>query len=78
MLNLTAVFVQNAPIFASKPHFLDADPGYRDNVTGLVPDRSIHDSNLDIEPITGQLYIFILGILVREGLKPQVSCTSLS
>ena len=54
LLNLTAVFEENAPVFASKPHFLDADPSYRNNVTGLEPDRSLHDSYLDVEPITGQ------------------------
>ena len=53
LLNLTAVFEENAPVFASKPHFLDAAPGYQDNVTGMEPDRSLHDSYLDVEPITG-------------------------
>ena len=46
-------------MFASKPHFLDADPSYRDNVTGMKPNRDLHDSYLDVEPITGQLpYIY--------------------
>jgi lysosome membrane protein 2 len=53
LLNLTAVFEENAPVFASKPHFLDADKGYLNNVTGMDPVRSLHDSNLDVEPITG-------------------------
>jgi lysosome membrane protein 2 len=55
VLNLTAVFEENAPVFASKPHFLDADPGYRENVTGLKPNRALHDSYLDVEPITGHV-----------------------
>ena len=38
-------------MFASKPHFLDADPDYLKNVTGLHPNRSIHDSYLVIEPV---------------------------
>ena len=54
LLNLTAVFEENAPVFASKPHFLDADKGYLNNVTGMDPVRSLHDSNLDVEPITGE------------------------
>lgn len=54
VLNLTAVFPQNVPIFASKPHFLDADPVYREEVSGLHPDPAKHDSYLDIEPLTGR------------------------
>ena len=45
------LFSQDAPVFASKPHFLDADPDYLKNVTGLHPNRSIHDSYLVIEPV---------------------------
>ena len=55
VLNLTAVFEENAPVFASKPHFLDADPSYLDHIMGLNPEASLHDSYLDVEPITGQL-----------------------
>ncbi|KJE93581.1 hypothetical protein CAOG_04346 [Capsaspora owczarzaki ATCC 30864] len=44
-----------APVFASKPHFLDGDEIYRTNVLGLHPVREWHDTNLDIEPITGAL-----------------------
>ena len=54
VLNLSAVFEENAPVFASKPHFLDADKSYRENVIGMDPVRSLHDSYLDVEPITGE------------------------
>jgi lysosome membrane protein 2 len=53
VLNLTTVFPMNAPVFASKPHFLDADPLFLANLTGLSPNRTLHDSYLDIEPNTG-------------------------
>ena len=53
VLNLTAVYPENLPFFISKPHFLDADPGYRENVSGMHPNRSKHDSFLDIDPLTG-------------------------
>ena len=43
----------DAPVFASKPHFLDADPAFLHNVTGLSPDRAKHDSYLDVEPVGG-------------------------
>ena len=54
VLNLTSVFPENAPVFASKPHFLDAFAGYWANVSGMDPDRYLHDSHLDVEPITGE------------------------
>ena len=53
VLNLTAVSPNNVPLFASKPHFLDGDPDYGENVTGLEPNRSLHNSFLNVEPLTG-------------------------
>lgn len=53
VLNLTAVLPSNTPVFASKPHFLDADPGYIANVSGMHPNRSEHDSYWNVEPTTG-------------------------
>jgi len=53
VLNLTAVFPENLPIFVSKPHFLDADQSYLQGVNGLHPIRSIHDSFFEVEPLTG-------------------------
>eukprot|EP01117_Protostelium_nocturnum_P012466 TRINITY_DN459_c1_g1_i1.p1 TRINITY_DN459_c1_g1~~TRINITY_DN459_c1_g1_i1.p1 ORF type:complete len:497 (+),score=126.34 TRINITY_DN459_c1_g1_i1:1875-3365(+) len=50
--NLTNVF-QGTPIFLSSPHFLDADPFYLSQVDGLQPNRSLHETSLDIDPITG-------------------------
>ena len=41
------------PIFGSKPHFLDGDPELREKVQGLHPNRSLHDIEVDVEPITG-------------------------
>merc|ERR1719326_2555282 len=51
-MNLTSV--QSAPIFVSKPHFLDADEYYINNVHGLTPpDRKKHDIFLQVEPKSG-------------------------
>ena len=47
----------NLPIFVSKPHFLDADPIVSRNIIGLKPNRSKHDSYVNVEPLTG----FVLG-----------------
>lgn len=41
-----------APLFISKPHFLDTD-GTASSVSGLSPDRELHDLYVDVEPTTG-------------------------
>ena len=48
-----SVAQQGAPVFISKPHFLDCGPGAVREVTGLAPDRAKHDTFLDVEPSTG-------------------------
>ena len=42
-----------SPAYASKPHFLDGDPALLLNVSGLSPNRDLHDLFVDIEPTTG-------------------------
>ena len=42
------------PVYGSKPHFLDGDPGLLDSIVGIKPpDREKHDSIFDVNPITG-------------------------
>lgn len=53
VLDMSLVVPANVPIFASKPHFLHADPLFRREVIGMNPDPAIHDSYLAVEPITG-------------------------
>ena len=48
-----SVAQQGAPVFISKPHFLDCGLGAKREVTGLAPDRARHDTFLDVEPSTG-------------------------
>ena len=38
-----------APIYASLPHFLDADEYYLEQVDGLKPNRSLHEFYVDVE-----------------------------
>lgn len=38
-----------APIYASLPHFLDADEYYLEQVDGLKPNRSLHEFYIDVE-----------------------------
>lgn len=44
---------ENAPIYASFPHFYLADPSYRDAVTGMNPDYEKHRFRLAVEPTSG-------------------------
>ncbi|XP_061399050.1 protein peste-like [Musca vetustissima] len=41
------------PILISKPHFMDADPFYADQVEGIAPNRTAHETYLILEPRTG-------------------------
>ncbi|XP_037957700.1 protein croquemort isoform X2 [Teleopsis dalmanni] len=43
----------NAPIYASFPHFYLADPSYIDAVSGMNPDPEKHQFMLSVEPFTG-------------------------
>lgn len=42
----------DAPVFVSKPHFLDADKSYLDGVIGLHPNLSTDDAFLEVEPVS--------------------------
>mmetsp|Transcript_9558 Transcript_9558/g.17942 ORF Transcript_9558/g.17942 Transcript_9558/m.17942 type:complete len:704 (-) Transcript_9558:163-2274(-) len=53
MENLT--LAGGLPLFASKPHFLDAASSLQTAVSGTNARREIHDTFLDIEPNTGML-----------------------
>lgn len=43
----------NAPAFISMPHFYLADESYRENITGMSPDKKKHEIQIAIEPKTG-------------------------
>lgn len=68
-----------APVFISKPHFLDADPYYASRVAGMQPNRSLHDENLMIEPMSGvamqvvqrgQLNLYVTASLLYPNIAP--------
>eukprot|EP00056_Hartaetosiga_gracilis_P000951 m.41493 g.41493 ORF g.41493 m.41493 type:complete len:545 (+) comp10430_c0_seq2:30-1664(+) len=71
VLNLTNAI--GGPAFASKPHFLDADPVYLQMVDGLAPpNRTLHDTTIDVEPYTGSSFRIHDRLQVSVHLKPTV------
>ncbi|XP_077259847.1 protein croquemort isoform X2 [Temnothorax americanus] len=52
-----------APAFVSMPHFYLADPGYRENITGMSPNKQKHELSIVLEPTTG------IPLLVKAALQ---------
>lgn len=52
MLDLTSVY-GGVPIHVSYPHMLSVDPVESSKIIGFQPDKNIHESYLDTEPLTG-------------------------
>lgn len=53
LIYLGVIQYPTVPIYGSKPHFLDGDPALREKVIGMDPDRSLHETNIDVEVFTG-------------------------
>jgi len=82
MANLSAPY-NGTPLYVSKPHFLDAAPCYFEQVVMTPPNRTLHETVLDIEPTTGatfnakkrlQLNLYIRPILLLYPNLPEVYC----
>ena len=41
------------PVFGSAPNFLGGDPILLEKVDGLHPDPALHETTIDVEPVTG-------------------------
>ena len=54
----------NTPSFITKPHFLDADQKFLDDVDGLSPNRSKHDFLVHFEPVTKKHINFSKSFLI--------------
>jgi lysosome membrane protein 2 len=68
LANMTSAV--GAPLFLSKPHFLDADPAQTSSlVTGMAGVVADHDTFVDIEPLTGA----VMSARKRLQLNFQVS-----
>ncbi|XP_064415859.1 lysosome membrane protein 2c isoform X3 [Latimeria chalumnae] len=65
VLNVSVCKQAGAPIIMSSPHFYQADPKYKDAISGMNPNKENHQTFLDINPLTG--------ILVRGAKRVQVN-----
>jgi len=54
----------------SKPHFLDADPFYREQVIGMKPNRELHDISINVEPITGSVFQAFKRLQINIKIQP--------
>lgn len=43
---------QGAPVFVSFPHFYLADPTYLSSIEGLSPNKTLHEFQLTIDPVS--------------------------
>jgi len=59
-----------APILLSMPHFLNADESVKEEVNGLEGNPDIHDSYIDIEPVTGMTLGVKAGLQMNVKISP--------
>ena len=72
VINLTTAS-QFAPVIASNPHFLDADPFYLEQVSGVSPPSfEKHGTYLDIEPLSGTTMKARKRLQVNVHVKPRL------
>lgn len=62
----------NLPIYASQPHFLGADKYFLSKLSGLQPNRTIHDSYTILEPRTGFILEFRGRVQLNIYLAPNL------
>jgi len=69
LTNMTAC-MHGAPLATSLPHFLHADESIRAKIIGMNPDPNLHESYVDIEPVTGVPLNVHFGIQVNAVMQP--------
>jgi lysosome membrane protein 2 len=71
-INISSCAPSNMPIFMTKPHFLDASPAVLSYIDGMQPDASLHDTFVDVEPITGIVMRVLRRLQVTFNVGPQL------
>ncbi|XP_023177279.2 uncharacterized protein LOC111603776 [Drosophila hydei] len=70
VLNLSACWY-DVPVFASSPHFYNADPYYVDAVEGMKPDKERHEMTVILEPTTGMLLDIKARLMISLLVEPR-------
>lgn len=66
----TAPCRSGAPVFLSLPHFYNAAPQYINAVDGIHPQKELHDSVFDVEPISGAVFNSSRSLQINLEIKP--------
>ncbi|XP_043065296.1 protein peste [Drosophila ficusphila] len=70
LLNISSCWY-GAPVFASHPHFYQADPYYLEQVEGLKPDKDRHEMVIMLEPRTGMVLEIKARIMASLLVEPK-------
>jgi len=70
LLNISSCWY-GAPVFASYPHFYQADPYYADQVEGMKPDKDRHAMVIMLEPKTGMVLEIKARIMANLLVEPK-------
>ncbi|XP_022235483.1 platelet glycoprotein 4-like isoform X2 [Limulus polyphemus] len=60
---------QGSPVVASTPHFYQGSSKYREDVIGFKPEKTKHETYLDVEPMTGLVLNGRKGIQLNVYVK---------
>ncbi|XP_015035804.2 protein peste [Drosophila pseudoobscura] len=72
LLNISSCWY-GAPVFASYPHFHQADPYYVEQVDGMKPDKDRHELVVILEPKTGMILEIKARIMASLLVEPRPS-----
>ncbi|KAG1692634.1 Lysosome membrane protein 2 [Nymphon striatum] len=64
---------KGAPVVMSSPHFYQAAKEYQDAVVGLTPDKTKHETLLDVEPNTGAVLKAAKRVQINVHIEPSSS-----
>jgi len=69
-INISNCAPSSLPIFMTKPHFLGGSDYLFSMVDGMHPDPNLHDTYVDVEPITGIVMRVMRKLQVTMNLAP--------
>ncbi|KAM7439966.1 the CD36 [Porites harrisoni] len=70
LLNVSLCQPQNPPVALSPPHFYQGNKSLVEAVHGLNPQKSLHETFADIEPITGIVMRVAKRVQINVALEP--------